>query len=165
VRFVAWKATHDQTEYGLSWENKHLLIEELKKYGNVVISAEDESAKEFDGVIWDYPQERSNDILAFASIYVGEGNTMAAEAAVLGTPSIRVNTMQMGYCSYLQSEGLMFQLLDIKDILKQIRSIMTTSNTKEAFSTTHQQVIRENLATTDFIIDYGLKLLRKSTTS
>lgn len=162
VRFVAWKATHDKKEHGLSAEDKHLVVEELKKYGKVIISTEEGTIEPSDGIITDYPKERINDILAFASIYVGEGNTMAAEAAVLGTASIRANTMKMGYCSYLEDNGLMFQHLEIEVILHQIRSILDNPDAKASFLQKRDKVLNENLPTTDFIVDYGLRLLNSA---
>jgi predicted glycosyltransferase len=42
-----------------------------------------------------------HDLLAFADLFVGEGATMAAESAVLGTPAIYVNTLTMGYTDEL----------------------------------------------------------------
>jgi predicted glycosyltransferase len=59
------------------------------------------------------PPDRNLDLLAFARLYVGEGATMAAEAACLGTPAIWVSTLQWGYVSILAKEyGLLEQASD-----------------------------------------------------
>ncbi len=36
-------------------------------------------------------------LLAYATLFIGEGATMASECAVLGTPAIYVNSLQLGY--------------------------------------------------------------------
>ncbi|MBK7853743.1 MAG: hypothetical protein IPJ79_01455 [Bacteroidetes bacterium] len=45
----------------------------------------------------------------FAHMYIGDSQTMAAEAAVLGTPSIRYNDF-VGEISYLEELEHLYQL-------------------------------------------------------
>ena len=47
------------------------------------------------------PPELMHDALAYASLIVGDSQTMAAEAAVLGTPSLRVSSWK-GRLDYLE---------------------------------------------------------------
>jgi hypothetical protein len=47
------------------------------------------------------PPEQLHDALAYASLLVGDSQTMAAEAAVLGVPSLRVSSWK-GRLDYLE---------------------------------------------------------------
>ena len=50
---------------------------------------------------FELPPEMLHDALAFASLLVGDSQTMAAEAAVLGTPNLRVSSWK-GRLDYLE---------------------------------------------------------------
>ena len=53
-------------------------------------------------------------LLAFASLYIGEGGSMAAEAACLGTPVIWVSPIKCGYLNVLTERyGLVEQTTDL----------------------------------------------------
>lgn len=154
VRFVAWNATHDAFERGLSQADKRQVIQTLSQYGAVVLSTEDASSIDIDGVITTYPLDRMHDILAFASIYVGEGNTMAAEAATLGTPAIRANTMDNGYCRYLQSLGLMVQSTDGNDILSNMNRLLYDTQAQQHIVQAHEQFLSETVPVRDVILQH-----------
>ena len=49
-----------------------------------------------------------HDLLYYATMYIGEGATMASEAAILGTPSIYINTLRL---SYTDEEEAKYDLL------------------------------------------------------
>ena len=160
VRFVAWRATHDVGEHGLSMAAKRAIIRELAQHGQIILSSEDPIPDEFSHLITRYPQERMHDLLAFASLYIGEGNTMASEAAVLGTPSIRANTMDLGYCRDLQKRNLMFQLLDEQAIIAKIQELLAMPDRETVFAARHARLLEEHDSVTDVLAEEGLKLLR-----
>lgn len=159
VRFVAWNATHDIGEHGLTMADKRAVIAILAQYGKIIISAEDDVPHEFRHHIVDYPSDRMHDLLAFAAMYIGEGNTMASEAAVLGTPSIRANTMDLGYCRDLQQRGLMFQLLDGKAIIDKIKAIMASDHCEDTFGERRANMLAQSVSVTDIIVEEGRRLL------
>jgi uncharacterized protein len=51
-----------------------------------------------------------HDLLSYATLYIGEGATMASECAVLGTHAIYVNTLRLGY---IDEEGEKYGLVSI----------------------------------------------------
>jgi hypothetical protein len=94
LRFNDFRAHHDIGQYGLSLDQKKQLIEHLKKYGKVLISTESESVPEFiKNNIIVHPS-KIHHLLSYARLYIGESQTMASEAAILGTPAIRINTFK-----------------------------------------------------------------------
>ena len=93
VRFVAWKAIHDVGEKGLSQEYKLKLIKKLEEKGKVLVSTEETLPIEFKRYKIKSNPEKIHSLLFYASMYVGDSQAMANEAGMLGTPSIRCNTL------------------------------------------------------------------------
>ena len=92
VRFIGWTAHHDSGVRGLSPERKRELVAALTARGRVVMC--NESGEEVpEGCIAVRKPEDVHSLLALSSGYVGEGATMAKEAAVLGVPSVYVSPM------------------------------------------------------------------------
>jgi predicted glycosyltransferase len=55
------------------------------------------------------PQNKVHSLLYYATMFVGDSQTMTSEAAVLGTPSIRCNTF-VGRIHYLEEEEHRYHL-------------------------------------------------------
>jgi predicted glycosyltransferase len=92
LRFVALKAQHDTNASGLSVGVAQELVEMLIAQGRVLITAEEELRSEFKAYQFPLPPDKLLDVLAFASMYIGDSQTVTAEAAVLGVPGLRCNT-------------------------------------------------------------------------
>ena len=93
LRFVAWSATHDVGHSGFSGAQKLQLVEELSKHGRVLVSIEGDLPETLRPFAIKVGPQQIHNLLHYASLYVGEGATMATEAALLGTPSIYVSTL------------------------------------------------------------------------
>ena len=96
VRFVAWGASHDIGEHGFSLADKRELLRELSNYGQVLLSVEGDVDPEFQPFVTTFPLEKIHHLLAFATLYIGEGGTMLTEAALSGTPALFVSTLRAG---------------------------------------------------------------------
>jgi len=94
VRFVAWDAHHDLGRQGFSPTGKRRLIEALGDHGAVYVTAE--GAPTAAVTACPVPVEAVHNLLAFADCYVGDSQTMATEAAVLGTPAVRTSAFVGG---------------------------------------------------------------------
>jgi uncharacterized protein len=93
LRFISWNANHDIGQYGFTDDQKIELVKLLKQYGVVYISAESSNVP--DKLIMHLLKIPSNEIhhvLHYASLYIGDSQTMATESALLGTPSLRYNS-------------------------------------------------------------------------
>lgn len=93
LRIAGWDAYHDVGHAGLSPETVRRLVELLSEHGQVFISAEGEVPADLSAFRLDIAPEDVHQFLAFADLYVGDSGTMSTEAAMLGTPAIRVNTL------------------------------------------------------------------------
>jgi uncharacterized protein len=101
VRFSAHDASHDAAISGLPDGAKRELVADLASRGHVVISDEGPLGAEFAEHGLTLPPDRLHDILAAADLCVGDSQTVAAEAAVLGTPAFRSSSFS-GRVDYLR---------------------------------------------------------------
>ncbi|RQG99369.1 DUF354 domain-containing protein [Natrarchaeobius oligotrophus] len=107
VRLSGWNASHDVGHGG--FDDPREVIERLEAAGTtVLVTAEGEPPSDVASYRLRTPPERMHDLLAFADVVVGEGATTAAEAAVLGTPAVYVNSLSLGYTDELSKYGLLY---------------------------------------------------------
>jgi hypothetical protein len=109
MRFNAFKAHHDVGVQGLSIENKRKLIEKLEKKGKVFITTERNIDDEFKKYQLLISPEKAHSLMYYATMLIGDSQTMTSEAAVIGTPAIRSNTF-VGRISYLEEEEHKYNL-------------------------------------------------------
>jgi uncharacterized protein len=160
VRFVAWGATHDIGEHGFSREEKRELVRELAKRGRVLLSVESGAVDaEFASLVTTFPPEKVHHLLAFATLYIGEGATMASEAAVLGTPSIYVSTLTMGVQEDEQRAGLLYMIKDGKVALDKVLELLGTPNLKSVWQERRARFLSEKISPVPWLAQVGTRLL------
>jgi predicted glycosyltransferase len=160
VRFVAWGATHDIGEHGFTGNDKRELLRELSRQGRVLLSVESgEIDPEFAPLVTTFPPEKVHHLLAFATLYIGEGGTMASEAAVLGTPSIFVNTLTMGYVLEERDYGLLFLFTEGQEVLAKVRELLAMPDLKTVWSERRARLLAKKIDPTPWLVDLGNHLL------
>jgi len=102
LRFVSWHAVHDISHHGLSVEEKQELVASFSGLARVFISAEGELPEGLESLRLKIPPELIHQVMAHSTLVFSEGATMAAEAAVLGVPSIYCSDLRPGYISDLE---------------------------------------------------------------
>ena len=154
VRFVAWRATHDVGQYGFSLEQKRDLLRLLARHGKVFLSVEDEVDPEFADYLTHFPPEIIHHLLAYATLYVGEGASMASESAVLGTPSVYVNTLTMGYIEDLeQNYELLFRYTDGAAAITKVRELLGMPDREELFAERRARMLADKINVTDWLME------------
>jgi len=157
LRFNAFKAHHDIGEEGLSVENKRRLIALLEKRGRVFITTEREIEKEFENYQLSLSPEKIHSLISFATMLVGDSQTMTSEAAVLGVPSIRCNTF-VGKISYLEEEehkyGLTFGFhpADSEAMFLKIEELLEIPDLKTKWQVKRQSLLRAKIDVTAFYV-------------
>jgi len=152
VRFVSWNASHDVGKKGLSKKEKITIVAELLKYGNVFISSEGDLPDEIKQYEFPLKANRLHDALAYSSLYIGEGATMASESACIGIPAIYTNPLIMCYVKDQIENDLVYWELEIDDILKRIISIFNTP--KEEFKQNSSDYISSKIDLNEWLIDF-----------
>jgi predicted glycosyltransferase len=135
LRFVSWRANHDINQTGFTDIQKIKLVETLKHYGKVYISAENEkiplSLKKY---LIRIPSNLIHQLLFFSSLYVGDSQSMTTEAALLGTPALRYNSFvgehDMSNFKILEKKELAFSFSSFEILLQRIHHLLNDSESK-----------------------------------
>jgi len=102
VRFVAHRATHEFGRQKLSDSLKIKIVRFLNQYHKVLISSESELPAALRQYEPDIPVHWMHQVLEEATLFFGESATMAAEAALLGTPAIFIENTGRGFTDALE---------------------------------------------------------------
>jgi predicted glycosyltransferase len=102
VRLVSWEASHDVGDAG--FRDPVGFVRWLQQRIRVVVSGERGVPPELRPLALRLPPHRVHHLLAAATLYVGEGATMATEAGILGTPAIFVHTARLSVIEALERQ-------------------------------------------------------------
>lgn len=153
MRFVSWGASHDRGHSGLSLEMKKKAVKELSKYARVFISSEGELPKDLKQYQIKIPPEKMHDALAFASLFVGEGATMASECAMLGTPVIYVNSLEVGSCTEEEKQyNLIYNFRNSNGVLKKAHKLLSIPNLKQEWQKRRQRMLSDKIDVTALMV-------------
>lgn len=153
VRFVSWQASHDIGQKGLSLENQKKLVDLLSQHGRVIISSEKPLLSYFEPYRMSVSPTKMHDLLYYATMYIGEGGTMASESAVLGTYSILVNPLKAGTFEELKTKyRLLVQEVDIDKIIIKIEDFLNTKEIISNFISQHEIFLKDKIDVTEYFI-------------
>ncbi len=154
IRSVALRASHDIGAKGLSEELIDEIINVLGPKGIVFISSESELAEKYKPYQLPTPSYCMHHVLAACDLVIGDSQTMAAEAAVLGIPSIRINTF-VNKISYLNELEYRYDLTygfnphQTHQIFSKINSLLSIDNLSVVWAEKRKKMLREKIDPTD----------------
>ena len=155
MRFVALKGHHDIGNKGLSFEQKKKLIEILSQYGRVIITGERKLEPEFEPYRMSVPAEDMHSVMYYASLYIGDSQTMTSEAAVLGVPALRCNTF-VGRISYLEEEEYKYDMTygftpnNFDKLLEKLNEMLANPKLKEEWAEKRKILLSEKIDVSAF---------------
>jgi len=102
IRLISLTSAHDieGKHKGIDLKLTKEIINYLEKYGKVFISSEDVLPRELLKYQLKISPNNMHSVMAFASLFIGDSQSMCAEAGILGTPFIRFNDF-VGKIKYL----------------------------------------------------------------
>lgn len=157
LRFNAFKAHHDVGVAGLSLENKRKLIEKLSKIGKVFITTERNIDEEFLPYRLKVSPEKAHSLMYYATMLIGDSQTMTSEACVLGTPAIRCNTF-VGRIHYLEEEEHRYALTfgfrpeDSETMFDKIDELLATPNLKAIWAKRREKMLEDKIDYSKFLV-------------
>ncbi len=109
MRFASLNAHHDGGIKGINTEIAQRLIDILAPHGRIYITSERPLEPQFEQYRIKINPLDMHHVMAFASLYIGDSQTMAAEAGVLGVPFVRFNDFvgRIGYLRELEDVYLL----------------------------------------------------------
>lgn len=159
MRFSGLNAHHDAGIRGINNEIARRLIEILKPHGRVLITSE----RPLDAGLEPYriainPLDIHH-VMAYADLYLGDSQTMAAEAGVLGVPYVRFNDFvgKIGYLKELEEKyQLGFGITPDReeDLYATVRSLLEMPDRKAVFESRRQRMLGEKINFATFLTDF-----------
>jgi len=144
IRLTSWLAMHDIGCKGLTEGEVGDIAGDLSRHGRVLISAE--GALPASLARYANPVSAGNvfHLLAFAQLFIGEGASMPAEAACLGTPAIWASPQRRGYLTALEKRyGLVERITDPERIKERARQHLTDAGLRERVKRGHERFLAE----------------------
>ncbi len=169
LRFVSFKASHDIRESGISSNVGYQLIELLSDYGKVFINAEVKLSDNMDKFRIKVPPYKLLDVLNYATMCIGDSQTVIAEAGVLGTPAFRSNTYvgfpdKVPYLDELDEKyGLVYNYRpEEKEIMfEKIKELLNKRDLKETWQKKRKEMLKDKFDMTDWMLDFVLNFRTK----
>jgi predicted glycosyltransferase len=153
VRFVSWKASHDIGKSGIDQHQRLWLLEELERYGRVVVTSEAQLSQDYERFRMSIDPADLHHVLAFARLSFGESATVTAEAALLGVPTVLVNTMSWGSINRLRDHyQLIFQTHSAEQGLKIASELLRNPKTPALWRQRREELLRQEIDLTDWMI-------------
>ena len=155
VRFVAWRASHDRNQSGLTADQKLEIITHLNRHGRVFISSESPLPSPLEAYRFPLGSERLHHALAYATLFVGEGATMASESAVLGTKAIYINVISRGYLTEQEKQfGLVSCFHGYEGVIEKIDSLLAEPELKSETKKLSERLINSKCDVTAFLVSF-----------
>lgn len=157
IRFASLTAHHDFGKRGISADLAHTLVDTLRSGGRVYITSERPLEAELEPFRLALDPSEIHHALALASLYVGDSQTMAAEAAVLGTPSVRFNDF-VGRLSYLDELEHRYDLTvgiptnEPARLVETVKEFAARPNAKNEWRIRRDRMLMDKIDLSEFLV-------------
>lgn len=157
LRFSDLCAWHDKGKKGISGEIAAKIIEMLSPTGNVYITSEKPLAADFETYRIKIDPLDIHHALYYATMFIGDSQTMASEAGILGTPSIRFNDFvgKIGCMEELEHKyGLTYGITssEPEKLFKKIGEFLNYPDIKKEWEKRRLKMFAEKIDVTAFIV-------------
>jgi len=157
MRFAKLTAHHDSGIKGISDELALQIIKILEPEGTMYITSERPLDSAFEKYRIAINPLDIHHVMAYASIYIGDSQTMAAEAGVLGTPFIRFNDFveRLSYLDELEQKyklGFGIKTTERDKLFTTIRTLLNTPDLRQEWQIRRQIMLKEKIDVTAFLV-------------
>ena len=156
IRFAKLTAHHDSGIQGINLEIAKNIIQKLKSHGDIYITSERTLEQELESYRMAINPLDMHHVMAFAQLYIGDSQTMAAEAGVLGIPFIRFNDFvgRIGYLRELEDEyklGFGIKTNEVEKLYKTVDDLIVMADRKEIFTKRKEKMLSEKIDYAQFL--------------
>jgi len=156
IRFAKLNAHHDAGVKGINSDIAAKIIRLLEFHGKVFITSERELEPQFEKYRVAANPLFMHHAVYFAKMFIGDSQTMTAEAAVLGTASLRFSDFvgKIGYLEELEHKyGLTFGIntSEPKKLYRKIEEFLSTPNLEEEWQRRRQRMLSEKIDVGSFM--------------
>ena len=156
IRFAKLNAHHDSGIKGITTGIARRIIDILSPYMSIYITSERELEPQFERYRIKIDPIDMHHIMAYASLYIGDSQTMAAEAGVLGVPFVRFNDFvgRIGYLIDLEDNyhlGYGIKTNEVDRLYKTVEELVKIPNIKQVYYKRKQLMLSEKIDFTAFM--------------
>lgn len=156
IRFAKLTAHHDSGISGINTEIAEKIIEILKPHGQIYITSERPLEAQFEQYRMAINPLDMHHVMAFAQIYIGDSQTMAAEAGVLGVPFVRFNDFvgRIGYLRELEDDyklGYGIKTNEVEKLYETITNLVEMQDRKDFFQKRREKMLSEKIDYAKFL--------------
>ena len=158
MRFAKLNAHHDNGVSGITTEVAQHLIDMLSPHGRIYITSERELEPQFEQYRLQINPLDIHHVMAFATLYIGDSQSMAVEAAMLGVPSLRFNDFvgakKIGVMEELEHVyGLTYGISshEPENLYAKIEELMAMPNLREEWQKRRAKMLAEKIDVTAFL--------------
>lgn len=157
LRFAQLTAYHDVGKSGITTDIAQQLIDILSSHGNVFITSERPLEPQFEKYRIQISPLDIHHALYFADMYIGDSQTMTAEAAVLGTPAIRFNDF-VGELAYLEELEHVYHLTygirtnTPQKLISKVKELVEIPDLKNEWATRRKYMLTKSIDFSEFMI-------------
>lgn len=156
LRFAKLNAYHDTGVQGINTEIAQNLINILKPYANIYITSERKLEPQFEQYRIKINPLDMHHVMAFAQLYIGDSQTMAAEAGVLGVPFVRFNDFvgRIGYLRELEDEyklGYGIKTSEVEQLYAVVNELLEMPDRQKIFAERRTKMLSEKIDYAQFL--------------
>jgi len=156
LRFISADAHHDADDDGFSLDAKRELVAGLEPHGDVHVVSEGALPADLEPYAARVPPESVHQLLAHANVYAGDSSTMATEAGVLGTPTVRLDTFDGGLGNFDELEeryGLVHSTTDEREVVERTLALAADDDAGARWRRRRRDLLAEKIDVTAFAVE------------
>lgn len=157
IRLVAMHSHHDTGVRGISMKLIHKVIELVGGRMRLFITSEKPLTSELELYRVPIRPDRIHHALAFAEFFLGDSQSMTSEAAVLGTPALRINDFvgRISMIEVWEDLGLAFGFKPEEEdlLLQQLECILAMENRRAIFQKRRELMLSEMVDPVPWFVD------------
>jgi predicted glycosyltransferase len=166
LRFNAFKAHHDTGARGLSIGQKLELVKFLEKFGRIFITTERTIEPALEPYQLPVSPEKIHTLLYYATLFVGDSQTMTTEAALLGTPAIKLNSFagQLSIPNEIEQKYHLchsFQPEEFEAMMQKVSELVLHANIKSVWRMRQAMMLNDKVDLTSFLTELVLNYPQK----
>ncbi len=157
MRFNVFKAHHDVGVSGLTLEQKKELVNLLKPYGKIFITTEREIEPELEEYRLSISPEKIHSLMYYATLFLGDSQTMTTESALLGTPALKCNSFagKLSVPNELENRYRLcysYQISNFDSYKDKIKESLENKRLRDEWKDKKKIMLNEKINTTDFFV-------------
>lgn len=160
LRFNLLDAIHDIGMHGLSVSNQLELVREFEKHARVLISPEGSLPRDLERYRLTIPFNRIHHALYYAQLLVSNSCTMTTEAAILGTPAVRIHpivaraTEPKVFAELEKKYELIYSFSETGRAVRKAIDLISKPGIKEEWGQKRQRLLADKIDVNRFILDF-----------